>query len=104
MRLDGAPQEGNLRGQLLRHRRAIRLVLRVLGAPDGVVGNVERDADEIGRLVGEDLAQHLDEAVDGVGRQPLRVGQLADRVEGAEEGVKAVDQQQLGAARHGPRA
>ncbi len=49
-----------------------------------------------GLVLAQELAQHGDEAVDGVGRLPPRVGEVADGVEGAEDVGVAVDQEQTG--------
>ena len=51
-------------------------------------------------VIGEQLAQHRDEAVDRVGRLAVGPGQPADRVVGAIHLVAAVDQKQSGAGGH----
>ncbi len=97
-RLDRLADVGDLRHQIVRHRGAIRLVVGELLGAHGLVGDVERNADEVRRFVLEDLAQDLHETEDGVGRQPLRVREVPDGEEGTEDVVEAVDQDELGAA------
>ncbi len=91
---------GDLRHEILGHRRAVGLVVGVLLGAHRLVGDVEGHADEVRRLVLQDLAQDLHEAEDRVGRQALGVRQTADGKESAEDVVKSVDQDELRAAHH----
>ena len=93
-RLAGAMDVGDLFGEVVRHRRAVRLVVGGQGVAEGRPGEVERAGDQLGPLVGDQLAQHRDEAVDGVGGPAIRAGQPADRVVGAIHLRIAVDQEQ----------
>ena len=86
--------ERDLLGEIVGHRRAVGLVVGGERGPEGRAGQIERAGDELGPLVGHELAQHRDEAVDGVGRPAVRAGQPADRVVGAIHLRVAVDEEQ----------
>jgi hypothetical protein len=71
-RAAGVVDPRDLIGQLGRHRRARRLVVaRQLGS-EGRARQIERRGDELGMVLGDELAQHRDEDVDGVGRLARR--------------------------------
>ncbi len=100
-RLAGLVHPRDLLGQIARHRRAVGLVVGRDLVAEGGRGQVERGGD-IGRLViGDELAQHGDEAVDGVGRTAVGTGQPADRVVGAIHLVAAVDEEERPRLGHG---
>src|SRR6185295_19935274 len=87
--------------------RAVRLVgLELLGA-DRPSAEVESDADQLGALLAQQLAQHVDEAEDRVRRLAARVREVANRVVSSEDVRVAVDQEQARAGsgrrgQHGP--
>ena len=58
----------------------------------GRLRRIEHDRQVAGRNPSSALAEHAREPVNGVGREPLAVGQLADGVEGTVEVVGAVDE------------
>jgi hypothetical protein len=95
--------ERKLHRKVIRHRPAVFLVVGVrlvtrLGGAD-----VERDGDAIGRVILEQLAQHLREAVDRVRRQAGGVRQPTNREVGAIDVVGTVDDEEGGLFRHGRR-
>ena len=93
----------NLLGQVRRHRRAVGLVVGGDRIAEGGRLQVERRGD-VGRpVVGHELAQHGDEAVDRVGRAAVGAGQPADRVVGAIHLVAAVDEEKRPRVCHGAR-
>ena len=80
--------------QLGRHRRAVRLVLGEDLVAEVVAGGVVDDAEVGGPLLALDAQDHLAEAVDGARLQPLGRGERRQRVEGAEQEVQRVDDEQ----------
>ena len=65
----------NLLRELVRHRRAVRLVVGDEIVAEGAARQIERRGDELRLVLVEQLAEHRDEDVDGVGRRALRVAQ-----------------------------
>ena len=96
-RLHRVADQRELRHQLLRRRRPLRLVLRVDLVAERLRAGIEDDG-EVGRLVAvlglpQQLPQHLAEAVHRADRQPVgRPRQRRQRMEGAENVAGAVDQ------------
>ncbi len=91
-RLERAPDVGQLRDQILGHGRPVGLVVLELLAPDGGLGHVPGHAQVLRLFLAQELPEHVEEAVDRVGGQALRVGQAPDRIEGPEDVRIAVDQ------------
>ena len=93
----------NLLGQIRGHGRAVGLVVGGQLVAEGCRLQVERGGD-VGRpVVGQQLAQHRDEAVDRVGRAPVWSGQPADRVIRAIHLIAAVDEEEGARFCHGAR-
>ena len=96
-----------LRDEVLRHVRAMRLVIGIELVAERVLGKVE-DHREMGRrakLAGlaQQLPQHGAEAVHGADREPVRgAGERRQRVIGAEDVARAVDQIDVVALCHRP--
>ncbi len=84
--------ERNLHGEVVRHRFPVLLVVLELLVAQILALDVERHRHGVRLVLLEELPQHLDESVDGVGREPFGVRQTADRVVGAVEVVRSVDQ------------
>ena len=99
-RLDDRPEVRELLAQEVRHPAAIGLVLgRDLGAVHRP--RIPRDRDPAGRVVGEELEQHVREAEERVRGLPVRrLKLLREREERAVGEVVAVDEEELGVA-HG---
>ena len=95
--------ERDLLREIRRHRRAIGFVVVAHLRPERRSGQVERRGDALRIVVGDELAQHRHEAVDGVGRAAVGPGQPAYRVVGAIHLVAAVDEKQ-GGFRQGVRS
>ena len=90
-RVDHLPRQRQLRGQLGRHRRAVRLVLGEDLVAEVVARGVVDDAEVRGPLLALDAQDHLAEAVDRARLQPLGRGERRQRVERAEQEVQRVD-------------
>ena len=79
------------------------LVLAVLLVPDGRALDIEDDAEIVGLLRVEELAQGAGEAEDGAGREAGGIGQVPDGVIGAvEEGVPVDEKESLRAQSYLP--
>jgi len=95
-RLEHAPDERELRAQVLRRRAAGGLVLGVDLAARLLARLVEGDR-QVGRVpLADRPQQHGGESVDGVGGDALAGGEVRQRVVGAEDGVRAVDEPERG--------
>ena len=90
----------DLLGQVGRHRGAICFVVgRQTGAERRPL-DVKRRGDQLGLMVGNQLAQHRDEAIDGVRRLAVRSGQAVNRVIRAIHLRATVDQEDARAGGH----
>jgi hypothetical protein len=76
-RLTGGVHHRNLYGELVGHRRAIRLVVRHEIVAEGASGQIERRADVFRLVLVQQLAQHRDEDIDRVGGTALCVAEEA---------------------------
>ena len=65
----------DLDGELIGHRRAIGLVIPGQIVTERAAGQIERRRDVLRLVLVEQLAQHRDEDVHGIGRLPLRVAE-----------------------------
>ena len=107
-RLHGVADERELRDELIRRRRTVRLVVLVDLLAEGLLRRVEDDG-EMGRCLGglrlaQELPQHGAEPVHGTDRQPVRrPRQRRQRVEGAEDVARAVDEVDVAALGDGRR-
>ena len=94
----------NLAAQIVRHRRAVGLVVGVQRVAEGWALGVKHAGGVIGRHVLAQLLQHVDHAADRPGGRALRVAgvgaQVGHGVEGAVQVAGAVNKQQ-GARRNG---
>ena len=82
-RLAGAMDPRNLLGEIGRHGRAVGFVVGGELGAERRTGEIERRRDELRPLVVEQLAEHRDEPVHGVGGSSVGTGETADRVIGA---------------------
>ena len=80
----------DLHAKLVRHGRAVRLVLGIPVVPEGLAGRVEDDREVLARIVGPEPAEHVDDPEDRAGRLPVGVGEGRHGVEGPEEIRRAV--------------
>ena len=100
--------ERELRAQVFRRFRPVRLVVGIEVVAEGLLGLVEHHR-EMGRLVlrlhlGEQLPQHVAEAEHGIDLQPVRLaGERRQRVIGAENVGGAVHQEEVVALLERPR-
>ena len=92
--LDQPADVRNLRAQVVRHRRAVRLVLGVALLAHRGAGDVERDAHQVRLLLAEQLVEHLREAEGGVGRLALAARERRQREKRSEDRRVTVDQEQ----------
>jgi hypothetical protein len=75
----------------------VGLISAVLLVADGRPLDVEDDAQVVGLLRVDELAQGADEAIDGPGRETGGVGQAPDGIIGAvEEGIPVDQKEPLG--------
>jgi len=74
--LDDLAHPGQLRAQIVGHRRAVRLVLLVLLVSDRLSAGVEHHRDVVGMLLVEEFAQHGGEAVGCVRRNARGRGEF----------------------------
>ncbi len=88
-------EQRQLRGQLVGHPLALRLVARVLLVPEGRLPAVKGDAQRVGRFIGQQLEQNVEKPVYGVGRRAVRGGQRLHAVKGAVYQAVAVEHHQL---------
>jgi hypothetical protein len=93
---DAFVQGFDLRHQIVRHRRTLRLVIRVPVVAEGLALGVEYHGAKICLIVGFENAQHRQHTADRAGRLAARGTQVGQRVEGAVEVGRAVDEQQRG--------
>ena len=100
-RAAGLVHERHLIDQVGRHRAARRLVVGGEVAAEGRTGEIERRGDELRLVVGDELRQHRDEAVDRVRDLPGGVGHRRQRVVRAVHLVAAVDQEEAGSGHVG---
>ena len=80
----------DLHAKLVRHGRAVRLVLGIPVVPEGLAGRVEDDREVLARVVGPEPAEHVEDPEDRAGRLPIGVGEGRHGVEGPEEIRRAV--------------
>ncbi len=90
----------HLFGEVAGHGSPIGLVVGGDVRAEGLPAQVERREDVLRLMVREQLAEHRDEAVGGVGGLAVRPGQAADRVIRAIHLVTAVDEEKRGAGGH----
>ena len=95
--LEHLVNERYLHDQIVRHRPAIFLVVRILRRAHRLPPLIERNGDAIGIEVLQQHPQRGGEAVDRVGGKTRGVGQIADGEVGAIDVVGAVDDEETGA-------
>ena len=96
VRLDQLAHDRDLRREILGLGLAARLVPGEEAMSEGLAARVEDHDQDVGLLVAQHLAEHVDEAVGGVRGRAVGRAQSGDREEGAVEGVGAVDEDDLG--------
>ena len=88
----------DLRAQIVRHRRAVRLVLGIQRVAKGRAFGVEDTGGKIGRHLLAQALQHVDHAANGAGRRARRItrhhAQIGHRMKRAVQIAGAVHQQQ----------
>ena len=89
---DDGVQGLDLLPQVVRHGRAVGLVLRVEVVTEGLARGVEDHRHQFRLVVLPQLAQHVDHAHQGAGGLALGVGQLWQGVVGAKEVGGSVDE------------
>ena len=104
--LHGVTNERELRDELFRRRRPLRLVFRIDVVAEGVPSSIENNGDVRRRFrdlaLAQKLPQHLAEAVHGADRQPVRrPGQRRQRVEGAEDVARPINEIDVAALDNG---
>ena len=87
----------DLRAQLVGHRRAGGLVLRVDVVAEGLAGRVEHDADSRARVLADELVDHRQDAVQGAGGLTLRVAQARQRMERPVQVGRSIDKYEINA-------
>src|SRR5690606_22421541 len=90
-RLHDVAHRLDLRAQVVGHRRAVGLVLGIQVVAEGLAGGVEHEGGAV-RLLLERGAQHVDHPEQRAGGLAGGVGQRRQRVEGAVQVGRAVDQ------------
>ncbi len=100
--LEDFVHERDLHDQIVRHRPAVFLVIRILRGAHRLPPLVERHGDAVGIEILEQHPQRGREAVDRVRRKPRRRRQVADGEVGAIDVVAAVnDEEGRALFRHG---
>ena len=100
----GLADLGELRGEIVRHRHAVGLVLGVRLVPLGPLRPVPGGGQKVGTVLPDHLAEHRDETVNGVGRPARGRREALDRVVGAVDVRHRVDQiERRAGRRHGSR-
>ncbi len=96
----GIEQRLDLRAQVVGHRRAVRLVLLEQLVTERPSRRVEDHGDEGGRLILEELVEHVQHAEHGAGGLAARCRQRRERMEGAIQVRRAVDEVELAVLCH----
>jgi hypothetical protein len=84
----------NLQAQVVRHRRAGRLVLRVHIVAEGFAFCIEDAGNVRRRVIGPQAAQHVDHAVHRAGRVAVGAAQVGQGVESAVQIAGTVNEQE----------
>ena len=95
-------QRLHLCAQVVRHRRAVRLVLLEQFVAEGAPRRGEHHGDTLGRLLFDELVEHVEHAEHRTGGVSLGIGQRRQRVKGAIQIRRAVDEDEFARA-HGRR-
>ena len=95
----GSVDRFDLHAQLVRHRRAVRLVFGIEVIAESLALGVEHAGDIIGRRFFPQLFEHVDKAVQRIGRCAIGRGQRLDRMKSAVKVGRAINQQQGGHVR-----
>ena len=93
-RLDRIEQWLDLRAQVIGHRRAVRLVGGKEVVAEGAAGGIEHHHHAAAGLLAREPLQHVQHAIDRARGLAARVGQRRQRMEGAIQVGRAVDQDQ----------
>ena len=102
-RPDSIDERLDLVAQIVRHRWAIGLVLRIHLVAECLARRVENDGDTFRRLLAHELVDHRQHAMESASGFARRVAEFRQRVVGAIQIRRAVDQYQIG-VRHGSTA
>ena len=90
----------HLLAQLLRHGLSRSLICLIHLVPEGRRMDVERYREIIRLFLFQYLKHDVQESVDGIGMQSLRIRQLGDSVKGSVQNAVSVDQDKLFAITH----
>ena len=88
----GVAHQRELRHEGFRRFRAVGLVVGVDVVAEGDTGGIEQDGDAVPFPGAGEFVDHVAEAEHGVGRRPVRAVEGRQRVKGAEDEPRAVDQ------------
>ena len=78
--------------EVIRHRRAMRLVLLVDIVAKGFALGIEHHGHVFGLVLFAQLAQHIDHTINGTGRLPLAVGQRRQGMKSPKQVGRAINQ------------
>jgi hypothetical protein len=98
--VEGAADVPDLGREVRGHGDAVRLVLAVRVLAKRPLRPVPGDREVIGSVLAQHLAEHVDEAVDGIGRLSRRGRKPLDRVVGAVDVGHRVDQVEFSRVGH----
>ena len=99
-RLHGVDQRLDLRAQVVRHGRPVRLVLGKQFVAERLARRVEHDGDQFGVLLALHAQQHVEHAEHGTRRLAARVGQRRQCVEGPVQVRRAIHEHQCARVNH----
>jgi len=80
----------DLADEVGRHGRTVGLVFWIDRGAEGLLSGIENHREIIGCIIGEQLAHHVDDAIDRPGTIARGVAEIAHGVEGAEEIIGSV--------------
>ena len=94
-------QRRDLRAQVVRHRRPVRLVFLEEVVAESAARRVEHDGDQLRAFFLQQLVQHVEHAEQGAGRLAFRARERRQREERAVQVGRAVHQPELAGLGHG---
>jgi hypothetical protein len=90
----------DLRAQIVGHGRALCLVFGEQLVAERLAGSIEHHGDALGIVVLQELREHVQHAKHGTGRFAARIAERWQRVEGAVQVRRTIDQHEIGAGIH----
>ncbi len=97
---DRLTDQGELRHQIVRRRRAVCLVFLVNFRAEGLARSVENHAEPVSLRIVDQLEQHGGKAIDRVDRGAVRPGHRRQGVIGPEDIARPVYQDEMFLVRH----